>query len=106
MFQIPLNDYLAVLRTATPEEHPFKESAPEVAEKVGPAFAALAHAVADFVEAGRETIGYNDTRGLLEDMIHMLPVDENQADPLTELMKLMAEGAEDGPLFTEADGTK
>lgn len=105
MFEIPVNDYVAILRKASSEDHPFKNFEPVVAEKIAPAFVALAHAVADFVDAGRETVGYAETRGVLEDMVHTFPADEDYVDPFVQLMKLMTEGA-DGPLVTEADGTK
>lgn len=105
MFQIPVDNYLAVLRTASAEEHPFKNDEPALAEKLGPAFAALAHGVADFVEAGRETIGYETTLHILEDMVHSFPSEENYEDPFVAALKRVAEGLKnaDGAIFTEAD---
>lgn len=105
MFQIPVNDYVAILRNASTEDHPFKNFEPEVAEKLAPAFIALAHAVADFVDAGRETVGYAETRGVLEDMVHTFPAEEDYVDPFAELLRLMTKSV-DGPLVTEGDGTK
>lgn len=88
MMQLPLDAYLSILKTMTPEDHPYKDH-PTGADALGEAASAMAQAVAKFVEVGREHLGYDTTRDTLEDLVHMFPTTENPlADPDDPLVAL------------------
>lgn len=61
------------LRTASAQEHPWKDV--DGAEAVGEAFAKMTHAFVDFIDAARahSEIGYKDAVEVLDTMVHLLP---------------------------------
>lgn len=71
--QIPLNSYLAILRSSE-VDGPFATH--EKAEVLSPAFAKFATALADFVDVANAELdgGYEETRANLEAVFHTFPV--------------------------------
>ncbi|QOP65189.1 hypothetical protein PQD82_gp61 [Arthrobacter phage Phives] len=93
MISIPLDAYLQILRAMSPEDHPFMEN-PTHAKELGETASAMAHAVADFIDVARVSIGYDAGRSTLEDLVHTFPVTEapqSDEDALREaIMALFA----------------
>ncbi|UVK63580.1 hypothetical protein SEA_JANEEMI_60 [Arthrobacter phage Janeemi] len=102
MISIPLDAYLTILRSMSTEDHPFMEN-PTHAKELGETATAMAHAIADFIDVARVSIGYDAGRSTLEDLVHTFPVTEKpQSDEdalraaLMELFASIPEGALDG----------
>jgi hypothetical protein len=102
MISIPLDSYLQILRSMSTEDHPFMAN-PTHAKELGEKTSAMAHAIADFIDVARVSIGYDAGRSTLEDLVHTFPVTEapkSDEDALREaLLALFAsipEGALDG----------
>ncbi|WVX88050.1 hypothetical protein SEA_TFORTROY_62 [Arthrobacter phage TforTroy] len=76
MISIPLDAYLQILRTMSPEDHPFQDHETH-ADALGKTASAMAHAVADFIDVARQSIGYEAGRSTLEDLVHTFPVTEH-----------------------------
>ena len=89
--QLPLDIYIAILRSASETDGPFNDH--PKSEIINPAFAALAHAAADFVDTFNDNVegGYEIARSTLEDLVHTFPIPETQIDPLMELRLALAE---------------
>ncbi|QNJ56560.1 hypothetical protein SEA_NIOBE_61 [Arthrobacter phage Niobe] len=75
MISIPLDAYLSILRAMSTEDHPFMDHATH-SKELGEAATAMAHAVADFIDVSRVSIGYDAGRSTLEDLVHTFPVTE------------------------------
>jgi hypothetical protein len=80
---IPLPIYLRILREITAEDNPLTNRNRPGSDKVGPALAALTHAMADFVEVSIEhdPEGFVGAREVLEGLVHRFPV-EADFDPM------------------------
>lgn len=86
---LPLDSYLATLRKATPDNHPWSKK-PTGTPALGDAFARLSVALSDFIDAAREegSIGYEEARNTAQAMTDYLPQREqpSPADLLTSLV--------------------
>ncbi|UIW13476.1 hypothetical protein SEA_AMYEV_61 [Arthrobacter phage Amyev] len=80
MISIPLDAYLTILRSMSTEDHPFLDHETHSAE-LGEATSKMAHAIADFVDVARVSIGYEAGRSTLEDLVHTFPVTEEPQSP-------------------------
>lgn len=104
MISIPLDAYLSILNGMSTEDHPYIGHETH-AKELGEATTAMAHAVAKFVEVGREALGYDVTRATLEDLVHTFPVSEVPQTPEQELAAALEAlfGAIPEGLFDEED---
>lgn len=79
--QIPLADYLTILSSATPEDHPWAseeyEMTAEERAAIGKGFTKMAHGIVAFVTAAKAVNGYEAVRSTLEDIVHTFPVQED-----------------------------
>ncbi|CCQ44329.1 hypothetical protein ARTSIC4J27_253 [Pseudarthrobacter siccitolerans] len=98
--QIPLDAYLTVLSSASPEDHPWSseeyEMTAEARAELGEGFTKLAHGMVAFVTAATKHQDYESARAVLEDMVHTFPVQEDgnvpgQEDPFAALLALLSE---------------
>lgn len=82
--------YLAILKSSTPEDHPWMDL--PGTEEVGAAFANMANAVAVFVEAMQESddLSYGEAIQTLEDLVHAFP--ETDGDSLLDVLLAFMEG--------------
>jgi hypothetical protein len=93
-----LDEYLQILRSATPTDHNPFAADPELAP-IAPTFAALTAAAADFVDACRLHIpgdGYEDSLGLLHGIVDAFP--EPQHFEEADIAALLS------PLATDPEG--
>ncbi|QOP65120.1 hypothetical protein PQE12_gp60 [Arthrobacter phage Adumb2043] len=110
MISIPLDAYLQILRSMTTEDHPFMDHETHATE-LGEAATAMAHAVANFIDVSRVSIGYDAGRSTLEDLVHTFPATEEPQSPEDALAAALAAlfGAIPEDLFADdedAEGTK
>lgn len=88
MLSIPLDSYLQILRSMSTEDHPFQDHETHAAE-LGEAATGMAHAVANFIDVARQSIGYEAGRSTLEDLVHTFPVTENPPSEEEALQALL-----------------
>lgn len=88
MISIPLDSYLQILRSMSTEDHPFQDHETHAAE-LGEAATGMAHAVANFIDVARQSIGYEAGRSTLEDLVHTFPVTEEPQSPEDALAALL-----------------
>ncbi|WVX87912.1 hypothetical protein SEA_BERRIE_61 [Arthrobacter phage Berrie] len=107
MISIPLDAYLSILRAMSTEDHPFLEN-PTHAKELGETATAMAHAVADFIDVARVSIGYDAGRSTLEDLVHTFPVSEKPQTAEEELASALAAlfGSLPEGLFDEDEADK
>lgn len=86
---IPLDAYLQILRSMSTEDHPFMSHETH-ADELGKAASEMAHAVANFIDVARVSIGYDAGRSTLEDLVHTFPVSEAPKSPEEELAAALA----------------
>ncbi|QNO12720.1 hypothetical protein SEA_SNEK_60 [Arthrobacter phage Snek] len=104
-----LAQYLEVIGHASPTEGPYNGHA--AADVLNPAFAELVKGTVAFVNAAKPIIGYEETRDMLESVVHGFPATEEPepVDFMALFGELLREALEDeqndadGPLVTEAD---
>ena len=80
MSETPLQQYLAILKSASPEDNPYTETDADPA--TGAALAELMRASAAFVEAALadEEVGFDAARATMESVVHTFPVTERPLD--------------------------
>ncbi|WGH21134.1 hypothetical protein SEA_CASSIA_61 [Arthrobacter phage Cassia] len=105
MISIPLDAYLQILRSMSPEDHPFQANETH-ADALGKTASAMAHAVADFIDVARQSIGYEAGRSTLEDLVHTFPVTEHpktEEEQLADLLAALFAGIPQDALADEDD---